>query len=83
MSSGAHLHFEVWQNRETVDPLRLWISPIFDLNHYPISINIVYRRPENPIWIYGKMLQYDSFTLHGNEIERQKYLLDTYAVGVI
>ena len=83
MSSGAHLHFEVWQNRETVDPLRF--MDLTYLRFESLSNKYKYKFIEDLKIRYGYMAnttKYDSFTLHGNtEIERQKYLLDTYAVG--
>lgn len=82
MTSGAHLHFELWKNKESVDPLRflslIWIDyatlpPIYQDK---FITDIV----ENS-WTGADLSAYKrKFNIQGNtEIERQKYLLSHYA----
>lgn len=35
MTSGAHLHFEVWKDRDAVDPLRLLDTSLLDYSELP------------------------------------------------
>lgn len=81
MTSGAHLHFEVWLNRETVDPLR-FLDTTF-LRYETLSNKYKYKFIEDLKLRYGYMAntsKYDTFVIRGEtEIERQKYLLEHYA----
>lgn len=83
MSSGPHLHFEVWENRETVDPLRY--LDLTYLRFESLTNKYKYKFIEDLKLRYGYMAnttKYDSFVLRGStEIERQKYLLERYAYG--
>ncbi|MDD2745287.1 MAG: M23 family metallopeptidase, partial [Candidatus Gracilibacteria bacterium] len=81
MTSGAHLHFEVWLNRETVDPLR-YLDATY-LRYETLSNKYKYKFIEDLRRRYGYMAntsKYETFVIRGEtEIERQKYLLETYA----
>jgi hypothetical protein len=35
MTSGAHLHFEVWKNQEPLDPLRVLDISLLDYENIP------------------------------------------------
>lgn len=82
MTSGAHLHFEVWSNRESVDPLRYLSIATMDYS----SLLPVYQDKflADIVELSGTgsdTTQYKKkFNLVGkDETERQKYLLATYA----
>ena len=81
MTSGAHLHFEVWQNRETVDPLRY--LDLTELRYESLSTKYKFKFIEDLKIRYGYMAntaKYDTFRISGDsEIERQKDLLTKYA----
>lgn len=82
MSSGPHLHFEVWLNRETVDPMRY--LDLTYLRFETLTNKFKYKFIEDLRLRYGYMAnisKYETFVIRGeNEIERQKYLLEHYAV---
>ena len=82
MTSGAHLHFEVWKDRETVDPLRYLNISLLTYSDLPpryqdkyIS-DIVAR-----VGTWADLSSYDRKFIIKWETEeaRQKYLLSTYA----
>ncbi len=83
MSSGAHLHFEVWQNRQTVDALRF--MDLTKLRYESLSNKYKFKFIEDLKIRYGYMAntsKYDTFKVHGDtEIDRQKDLLDKYATS--
>ncbi len=82
MTSGSHLHFEVWHDGSVLDPLR-----VLSLNQieYP-SLPSRYQEKflgdmVESFWTGRDLSAYEvKFTLKGNtEEDRQKYLLSTYA----
>lgn len=81
MTSGAHLHFEVYKNRESVDPLRF--LDLTQLGYDNISEKYHYKFVEDLKTRYGNRAnvgKYSKFVITGDdEIERQKYLLANYA----
>ncbi len=83
MTSGAHLHFEVHRSRKTLDPLRF--LDVTYLRYEGLDKKYAYKYVEDLKARYGKRANlsgYDTFRILGSsETERQKYLLDTYAVG--
>jgi murein DD-endopeptidase MepM/ murein hydrolase activator NlpD len=83
MTSGAHLHLEVWQNRETVDPLRF--LDLTELRFESLSTKYKYKFIEDLKLRYGYMAntaKFDTFRITGDsEIDRQKNLLATYATS--
>jgi murein DD-endopeptidase MepM/ murein hydrolase activator NlpD len=83
MTSGAHLHLEVWQNRETVDPLRF--LDLTELRFESLSTKYKYKFIEDLKLRYGYMAntsKFDTFRLTGDsEIDRQKNLLANYATS--
>ena len=82
MTSGSHLHFEVWHNNEVIDPLRiLTTTPI---NYADLPARYQEKFLDDIVENYGTgkdLSQYElKFTLKGKtEEDRQKYLLTTYA----
>jgi murein DD-endopeptidase MepM/ murein hydrolase activator NlpD len=82
MTSGAHLHFEVWKNRATIDPLRVLDISQLDYTLLPARYqdkfitDIVGRAGT-----WADLSQYDrKFIIKWDtEESRQKYLLKTYA----
>ncbi len=83
MTSGSHLHFEVWQNRETVDALRF--LDLTELRYESLSNKYKYKFIEDLKLRYGYMAntsKYDTFKIAGDtEIDRQKDLLSKYATS--
>ena len=82
MTSGAHLHLEVWNNRESVDPLRYLSIATMDYS----SLLPLYQDKflTDIVELSGTgadMTRYKKkFNLIGkDETERQKYLLKVYA----
>ncbi len=82
MTSGAHLHFEVWSNRESVDPLRylslasMDYATLLPLYQDKFLTDIVELSGTGTDTTGYKK----KFNLVGtDETERQKYLLATYA----
>lgn len=84
MTSGPHLHLEVWSNRESVDPLRylsiagMDYSSLLPLYQDKFLTDIVELSGTG-----ADMTRYKKkFNLVGkDETERQKYLLKTYATS--
>ncbi len=81
MTSGAHLHFELYKNRESMDPLRF--LDLTKLRYDSIEGKYRYKFIEDLKARYGNkanISKYSTFLIAGNdEIERQKYLLANYA----
>lgn len=81
MTSGAHLHFEIYRNREAVDPLRY--IDLTRLNYDRLDGKYKYKFIEDLKARYGNktnISKYSNFLIAGSdEIERQKYLLANYA----
>ncbi len=81
MSSGPHLHFELWLDREAVDPLRY--LDVTYLRYETLTNKFKYKFIADLRLRYGYMAntsRYDTFVIRGEtEIDRQKYLLKHYA----
>lgn len=82
MTTGAHLHFEIFKDREAIDPLRILDISKLDYAHLPTRyqekfINDIVAR----VWSKADLSPYErKFRMEGKtEEERQKYLLNTYA----
>jgi len=84
MTSGAHLHFELYKNRESIDPLRY--LDLTRLRYDGLDGKYRYKFVEDLKARYGNktnISKYSTFFIAGSsEIERQKYLLANYAVPV-
>jgi hypothetical protein len=82
MTTGAHLHFEVWKDQEAIDPLRvLSLSPV-DYESLPSRYQEKFLTDMVESFGTGADLSgYEvRFSLKGKtEEDRQKYLLSTYA----
>lgn len=82
MTSGAHLHFELYKNRESVDPLRF--LDLTKLRYDSIEGKYRYKFVEDLKLRYGNkanLSKYSTFMIAGSdEIERQKYFLANYAM---
>lgn len=81
MTSGAHLHFEIHKGKETVDPLRY--LDLTKLRFESLATKYKYKFVQDLKLRYGYMAnteKFNTFNIVGDtEIDRQKYLLQTYA----
>ena len=81
MTSGAHLHFELYKNRDSIDSLRF--LDLTKLRYDNIEGKYQYKFVEDLKARYGNktnISKYSKFLIAGSdEIERQKYLLANYA----
>lgn len=81
-TTGAHLHFEVWKNKQAVDPVRF--IPLNDIDYKTIPavyqtkfVNDLIEKTGSGTNVSDYKIR---FTLKGDtEEERQKYMLKTYA----
>lgn len=82
MTSGPHLHYEVWQNKEPVDPLRYMNISGIDYETMPSRYQDKFINDfVTGFWTGADTTQYErKFILRGDtEEERQRFLLKTYA----
>lgn len=82
MTSGAHLHFEVWKNKEVVDPLRYMNISGIDYGSMPTRYQDKFISDFVELTGSGADTSaYErKFIIRGeDEKERQKFLLNTYA----
>ncbi|MDD2487813.1 MAG: peptidoglycan DD-metalloendopeptidase family protein [Candidatus Gracilibacteria bacterium] len=81
MTSGAHLHFELYKDRANVDPLAYLDTTRLRFEDLPIKYR--YKYIEDLKLKYGNRVnldKYKKFYIVGDtEIDRQKYLLTKYA----
>ncbi len=82
MTSGAHLHFEVWHGTESIDPLR--VISVAPVNYETLPTRYQEKFLTDTVESFGtgaNLSGYEvKFTLKGKtEESRQHYLLDTYA----
>ena len=83
MTSGAHLHFELYKNRDSIDPLRF--LDLTKLSYDSIEGKYRYKFVEDLNIRYGNranISKYSKFLITGtDEMDRQKYLLNNYATS--
>ena len=80
-TSGAHVHFEFWIDRKTVDPLRYLDLTELNFDQLPAKYNYKYiddmRARYGP---HANVEKYQRFIISGDtEIDRQQFLLAHYA----
>lgn len=81
MTSWAHLHFEVFKDRETVDPLRYLDVTKLKFDDLPTKYRYKYVEDlKLKYWNKINMDRFERFFISWDtEIDRQKYLLENYA----
>lgn len=84
MTTGAHLHFEVYRNKEALDPLR--VLNISSLNYSELPSRYQDKFIGDIVELSGTGTSTDQYVRKfyiGGETEeaRQKYLLKTYATS--
>lgn len=81
MTSWPHLHFEVFKDRQNVDPLRFMDTTHLSFDAMPAKYR--YKYIEDLKLRYWNRINMDKFQkfyiVWENEFDRQKYLLDQYA----
>ncbi len=81
MTSGAHLHLELYQGKDSVDPLRY--MDLTRLRFESLTTKYKYKFIEDLKLRYGYMANttaFNTFKVSGDtEIDRQKNLLENYA----
>lgn len=82
MTSWPHLHFEVYKDRQNVDPLRYMDVTYLDFDKLPLNYKYKYIE-DMKIKYWNKKINMDKYQKFyiawESEIDRQKYLLNKYA----
>ncbi len=84
MTSGAHLHFELWKDKKPVDPFRYMTLADIDYKKIPSRYQqkFVADIQERAEGTADTSTYHQTFVLKGNtEAERQQYLLSRYATS--
>lgn len=86
LTTGPHLHFVVYENEQYDDPLEYLDTSYIAYNKLPEKYNYKYLSDFKIRKWYEytgrKTSWWNIFKIEWeNEVERQKYLLDTYAIG--